>query len=143
MSTELFELPLSDEEKAAIYAKRMVKDIVRKEAKYIAFASGQTQLEVHAIVDGTWRVTQVVIDGANFGDGLNSYAECFIDRSGLFASAAPLGSRLGSGYFGGFTPFMSDRQLIIRGGESIYLAVENGTDAEVSALVEIELMRLS
>lgn len=113
-----------------------------KRAFSMAFASGQSQQEVYAIPEGRWRVIQVVIDGANFGDGLNSFAECFIDRSGLFATAAPLGSRLGASTFGGFTPFISTRQLTIQVGESIYLALENGTDAEVAAQVEIELERL-
>lgn len=108
----------------------------------MTFTAGQSQQEVFAVDEGDWEIVQLVIDGANFGDGLNSYAECFIDRSGLFSNAAPLGTRVGAGYFGGFTPFITLTRLRVHQGESVYLSVENGTDADVTTLVEYEIRRI-
>jgi len=140
-------LPLTGKELDEIRSKAVQKGRVVRFAQSHAFAVGSATIELSPNIDGDdWELTHLSIDGANFGDGLTSYCEAFLDRAGLINAAVPVvppfGIRLGSGYFGGYTPFMCPEDpMKLRDGDAIYLCVENGTAAEVNAMVEWELRR--
>lgn len=140
-------LPRTDADYDQLREVALRKEIVKKSARSFTFGSGSSQTEVDVgINEGEWEIVGFEIDGANFGDGLNSYAEVFIDRQGMGSGIiAPFGIRVGAGYFGGFTPFHLEPSNVvrIRSGESIYIAMENGTDADVSAMVEWSLRRVA
>lgn len=138
-------LPRSDEDYERMREAAAQLERPRKGAKSITFTVGQKQEELFSVEDGDWELVGLEIDGANFGDGLNSFAEVFIDRSGLFNVAAPLGIRVAAGYFGGYTPFHFEGHQggrRVSTGESVYLSVENGTTADVIATVEWEIRRV-
>jgi hypothetical protein len=145
MSSHIINVPLKAEELDALREKATKQEQVKRDKKFIAFAAGQNQAELFSVSDGEWIISSLEVDGAAFGDGLNSFCEAFIDNTGYFDVAAPSGIRIAAGYFGGFTPFHfggDGASRRIRSGESAYLALENGTSAEVSVAVEWEIRRV-